>query len=86
MTDEEVVALGVRSTSRRGGSVGINIPADIAKMMGLKPGDAVAFFFDPKKKRVILEKVSGYVTPSGLSFSVSKELAKKLLEERKSRK
>ena len=83
MGKEELIPLGVRSTSRRGGSIGVNIPAVIAEKMGLKPGDPVVFFFDPKTKRLILEKVSAYTTPSGLTFSVSKDLARKLLKEEK---
>jgi bifunctional DNA-binding transcriptional regulator/antitoxin component of YhaV-PrlF toxin-antitoxin module len=83
---EELIGLGVRSASQRGGSISVTIPSHIAKLMNIEPGDSIAFFFDPKNKRLILEKVSEYTTPSGLSFSISKELAKKLLKEEEKRK
>jgi len=79
----ELIGLGVRSVSQRGGSISVTIPANIAKLMDIAPGDSVGFWFDPENKRLLIEKVSEYVTPSGLSFSISKEQAKKLLKEGK---
>jgi bifunctional DNA-binding transcriptional regulator/antitoxin component of YhaV-PrlF toxin-antitoxin module len=78
---KELIPIGVRSASKRGGSVSINIPSEITKVMNLKPGDPIAFFYDPENKRIIVEKISSFSTSTGLSFSISKELAKKLLKE-----
>jgi bifunctional DNA-binding transcriptional regulator/antitoxin component of YhaV-PrlF toxin-antitoxin module len=78
---QKLIPIGVRSASKRGGSVSINIPADVTKAMDLKAGDPIAFFYDPENKRIIIEKISTFSTSTGLSFSISKELAKKLLEE-----
>jgi bifunctional DNA-binding transcriptional regulator/antitoxin component of YhaV-PrlF toxin-antitoxin module len=75
---QALIPVGVRSTSRRGGSVSINIPSQITKLMDLKAGDPIAFFYDPEMKRLIIEKISSFSTPSGLSFSVSKKMAKTL--------
>jgi antitoxin component of MazEF toxin-antitoxin module len=82
LPDEELIPLSIRKVSRKGGSLSITIPIEVVKMLNLEPDDIIIFLYDKNKKHVIINKViSTYTTPSGLSFSISKELAKKLLKE-----
>lgn len=78
------MALGIRDVSKRGGSLSITIPIDVVSKLDLKPGDCIVFLYDSERKEIILNKLPPTLTtPSGLSFSISKELAKKLLKEGK---
>jgi bifunctional DNA-binding transcriptional regulator/antitoxin component of YhaV-PrlF toxin-antitoxin module len=87
LPDEELIPLSIRKVSRKGGSLSITIPIEVVKMLNLEPDDSIIFLYDKNKKQVIINKViSTYTTPSGLSFSISKELAKKLLKEEEKRK
>lgn len=87
MSDEEFVPLAVRRISRKGGSLSLTIPIEIVNMLDLKPNDNLVFLYNKNKKRIVIDKaVSTFTTPSGLSFSISKELAKKLLEGTKDEK
>ncbi len=85
MTEKQLVSLGFRSASAKGGSLSITIPIQVIKKLGLKAGDSIVFLLDPEDNRVIVEKISTLTTPSGLSFSISKELAKKLLANKLSK-
>ena len=81
---EDLSALAVRKVSRKGGSLNITIPIEIVRILDLRPDDNMVFLYDKRQKKIIIDKaVSTYTTPSGLSFSVSKELARKLLKNRK---
>ncbi len=52
---------------------------DIVKKLDLKPDDIMVFLFDEETKQIIIDKaVATFTTPSGLSFSISKEQIKKL--------
>ena len=79
---EELILLSVRPLSRKGGSLSITIPKEIVKILDLNVGNYIAFFYEKTSKKIIVEKVKPtYTTPSGLSFSISKRSAKKLLNE-----
>ena len=80
---EELIPMGVRSVSIKGGSLQLTIPAEASKLMGLNVGDIVVFLFNPKTKQIIINKIDKVTTPTGLSFSVSKDTARKLLQKGK---
>jgi antitoxin component of MazEF toxin-antitoxin module len=82
LSDEEFIPLAVRRVSRKGGSLSITIPIEIVNMLCLKPDDNLVFLYNKNKRNIIIDKAtSTFTTSSGLSFSISKELAKKLLKE-----
>ena len=70
---------------RRGGSLEITLPSNTAEFLDVGEGDKIALFKDEKHKLVIIinAKRANVVIPgfaeSRLGFSVSKELAEKLL-------
>lgn len=77
------MALEWREVSKKGGSLSITIPAEVAKMLDLRPGDNIVFLYDRYQKRIIIDKAKQtFTTPGGFSFSISKELAKKLIKEK----
>ena len=50
--------LATRNVSKRGGSLQVTIPASVAEIMELEPGDLLIFSYDPKTKEIILGKIS----------------------------
>jgi len=76
---EKLIPIDVRKVSQKGGSLSLTIPIEIVKKLDLKPDDKVVFFFDEETKQIIIDKaVATFITPSGLSFSLSKEQIRKL--------
>jgi AbrB family looped-hinge helix DNA binding protein len=86
MKEERSVVIATGTVLKKGGSLQITIPKEVVELLELEPGDNVMFVYDREAKRVFLDKVAILTTPSGLSFSISKELAKKLLKEEEKRK
>ena len=84
MPEEELIPVAVRRVSRKGGSLSITVPLEIVNILNLKSDDSLVFLYNKIKKQVIINKaIPTYTTPSGLSFSISKEQAKKMLKEGK---
>jgi bifunctional DNA-binding transcriptional regulator/antitoxin component of YhaV-PrlF toxin-antitoxin module len=86
LSEEDLLVVGTRSVSTKGGSLQITIPSEVAKLMDLKVGEPVLILYNRKTQQIIISKIERVETPSGLSFSISKELAKKLLKEEEKRK
>lgn len=82
MVKRKLISLGIRDVSQRGGSLSITIPGEVAELLDIKAGDIVIFLYNKEEKHIIFSKLPPTITtPSGLTFSISKELAKKLLKE-----
>ena len=62
----------------------ITIPKAVVKLLELEPEDLISFVYDADAKQVFISKIGEIVSPNGLSFSISKESVKKLLEKEKS--
>jgi len=61
----------IRYVSRRGGSLTLNIPSELAKRMGLVPGCAVVFQYDEGSDRILIEKVRSVNTYAGRKIAIS---------------
>lgn len=81
--EENFRYLGVRTAMKKGGSLLVTIPVEAIRIMRLASGDQIAFFQDRRSKQIFIGKIEKVTTRQGLSFSVSKELARKLLKEEK---
>jgi antitoxin component of MazEF toxin-antitoxin module len=83
--EKKTLELGVRTVSKRGGSFQVTIPSDVVRLMKMANGDRIAFSYDRELQKVIVGKVSRLDLEKAVSlqFSISKELAKKLLEGQK---
>lgn len=87
MKNKEINLVHVKTESvrRRGGSLEITLPSQIAEFLDVGEGNKIALFKDEKHKLVIIinAKRANVVIPgfaeSRLGFSISKELAEKLL-------
>jgi len=82
--DRHLTPLGVSRVSKRGGSLQVTIPKDASTIMKLTSGDRITFYYDEQGKRITLGKVprediEKMVT---LEFSLSKEVAKKIIEKK----
>jgi antitoxin component of MazEF toxin-antitoxin module len=66
----ETNLIEIRSISKRGGSLSLNIPADFAKMMDLTVGTPVVFQYDEQRKRLIIEKVKAIETDDGRTINI----------------
>ncbi|MEM2673872.1 MAG: AbrB/MazE/SpoVT family DNA-binding domain-containing protein [Candidatus Bathyarchaeia archaeon] len=81
--DKRLEPIAVRAISRKGGSIYVTIPSEVARLLELELGDHLAFFKDKETGDIVIKRVApSYTTPEGFSFSISKELAKRLLEEK----
>lgn len=78
---EEPVIIASGIALRKGGSIQITIPKEVVGLLKLETGDYLVFVYDPKTKRIFIDKAVRMITPDGFSFSISKEVAKKLLKE-----
>ena len=75
MTQKRLIELGIRSVSRRGGSLQVTIPSRVAQIMNLEPEDLVVFYYDPETRRIILGRISKKQIESIkiLEFSIPEE-------------
>lgn len=80
---EEPIVIASGVALRKGGSIQVTIPKEVVRLLELEPGDHLMFTYDPKTRRLFIDKVTRMVNPSGLSFSISTRYIKKLLEEGK---
>ena len=65
----EVNLIEIRSISKRGGSLSLNIPSEFAKMMGLGVGTPVVFQYDEQRNRLVIEKVKSIETDDGRTIN-----------------
>jgi len=79
MKEERFSVIATGTALKKGGSIQITIPKEVVRLLELEPGDHIMFVYDWEAKRVFLNKIATFTEPSGLSFSISKELVKKLL-------
>jgi bifunctional DNA-binding transcriptional regulator/antitoxin component of YhaV-PrlF toxin-antitoxin module len=82
---EKMRIIGPRALSKRGGSLQVTVPPDVASYLGIGSGSRVAFMIDEQSGCVILVRsdaievrFSKLEKPATLGFSMSKELAKKI--------
>jgi len=87
MNNQNMIIIGYRSIVKRGGSFQVILPQEVAKKLELEEGDIVAFVYDANADQILLAKpvkstlIGIGKEPTSLPFSVSSELAKKLLKE-----
>ena len=79
--DKEAYVIDTVTALKKGGSIQITIPKEVVDIMELNPGDQIMFVRNPKTESISIYKVAVLTSPTGLSFSISKKLAKKLLEK-----
>jgi antitoxin component of MazEF toxin-antitoxin module len=71
----EVNLIEIRSISKRGGSLSLNVPAEFAKMMDLAVGTPVVFQYNEERKRLVIEKVKAIETDDGRIINILKSEA-----------
>lgn len=78
--EKDIIPLGVRSVSKRGGSFQVTIPPEVVRIMQVASEDLIAFSYDRESERIVIGKVSkrDLERTMSLRFSIPKELAKKL--------
>lgn len=84
LEENRLIELGVRSVSKRGGSYQVTIPTEVVKVMRIAHEDRIVFSYDEESKRVVIGKVSRQDLEkiTSLKFSVSKELADKMVYDK----
>ena len=58
MSKEDLIELGVRNVSQRGGSLQVTLPTMVTKIMKLKPGDKIVFYYDRKVNKIFIGKIA----------------------------
>lgn len=66
----EINLIEIRSISKRGGSLSLNIPSEFVKMMGLEAGTPVLFQYDEQRNRLVIEKVKSIKTDDGRVINI----------------
>ena len=61
----------IRYVSKRGGSLTLNIPVEIAKRMGLEAGCPVVMLYDRNLNRILIEKVQSIHTDGGRDIELT---------------
>jgi bifunctional DNA-binding transcriptional regulator/antitoxin component of YhaV-PrlF toxin-antitoxin module len=84
MEDFKFNYVGKMNTFQHGGSIAVNIPAEVVKMLKISVGEEVVFFKDEHHQAGIIVRTKDveFLTSFGkssLGFSMSEELVKKLL-------
>ncbi len=72
---EVVETIEIRNIATHGASLALNIPAEMAKKMGLSQGCPVVFRFNESENRIIIEKIQKVQTHDGTVIEIN-ELAR----------
>lgn len=67
-------SIEIRSVTKRGGSLSVNIPPDVAKKMNLAPGCPVVFQYDSERNRIVIEKLQSVNTEKGRTINLSENI------------
>lgn len=75
MAERRFIELGVRSVSRRGGSLQVTLPSQVVKIMKLVAGDKIVFYYDSESRRIFIARIPKAKLESivDLEFSLPKE-------------